>query len=79
MLMQLGHMSNLSAYTEIINAEKYSDFVVFVHIACPSLFFSSDSLELFDAVASGLLFVCIFRDLVSWSSLACISVCVLCE
>ena len=56
--------SSLSAYGEIMNAEKYHEYIVFAHLACPSLLFQADSLMLFDMAASNVLFVSIFRGLV---------------
>ena len=49
-LPQLKPSSNLSAYTEIINAEKYGEYVVFACIACPALLFSPDTFELLKQV-----------------------------
>ena len=53
------------AHLEMVRLRKYVDCVIFVHLACPPLLYDDFCLELFKQVAGGILFVEIYRDVVS--------------
>jgi Membrane-associated apoptosis protein len=52
-------------YTELLDVHKYREYVLFGFTACPSLLFQPGMLELFRLVATGTLFLGIYRDVVS--------------
>lgn len=60
-------LSKISVHIEIMNLQKYMDYVVLVSLACPPLLYDEKCFELFKEVSTGTLFVEIFRDVVRTS------------
>ena len=56
--------SKISVHIEIMNLQKYMDYVVLLSLACPPLLYDEKCFELFKEVSTGTLFVDIFRDVV---------------
>ena len=57
--------SNISVYNESLYLQKYIDYIVLVHLACPPLLYDDPCFQLFRQVTGGILFIEIFRDSVS--------------
>ena len=64
LLFQLHEKSNLSFLTELTNSVKYKEFTIFTLYACPELLLDWSIFELFEGVATHMLVIPIFRDMV---------------
>lgn len=52
-------------YTELAEAHRYQEYVIFALLACPILLYRQECLDLFRLVASETFVVTLYRDLVS--------------
>jgi NCK-associated protein 1 len=55
---------HLSMFTELAEAHKYAEYVIFALLACPIMLYRQECLDLFRLVASESLVVTLYRDLV---------------
>ena len=63
--LQLNDGSKLRFHSELLSAQKYKEYIIFTIYACPDLLLDWSLFELYESVASKLLFIPVFREMVS--------------